>query len=56
MKQTGSPGRLRYVTLLLVGEFRPPVELVVLVSSALREHRPEQFDVGHDAATALYQT
>jgi len=40
---------------LIFAELGPPLHLVVLVARALREHRPEHFDVGHDAGTALIQ-
>ncbi len=46
-------GVLRLLGLLRLGQLRPPVDLVVLVPGALREHRPEDVDVGHHAAAAM---
>ncbi len=41
--------------LLLIGQLRPPLQVVVLVPRALREHRPEDVDIRHDARMALIE-
>jgi hypothetical protein len=40
---------------LRIGELGSSLELVVLVPGALREHRPENVDVGHYAVSLLIQ-
>ncbi len=39
--------------LLGLGQLGPAINLVVLVAGALREHGPEDIDVGHHAAAAM---
>ncbi len=46
---------MRFARLLVLCQLRPALELVVLVASPLREHRPEDLEVLHHAFLVLTQ-